>query len=68
MKQPIEKLLDDVPWHAVEPPATPGDLPYPTHRGVLKLGDHEIEVFQLSTGERVIAASGIEKLLGMQEE
>lgn len=65
-KLPIDKLMDEVEWQALEHPyvvvpmAGPGasSLPYVTHTGVLKLpiGNPplELKVAQLSDGKRII--------------
>jgi hypothetical protein len=60
-RKPIEILMDGVLWEVL-PPQPPGDIPHATHRGVLKIGDYELEVFQLSNGGRVISAESLEAL------
>lgn len=61
-KQPIEVLLDQVYWkevQAAEPEPGQESIPYVTHEGVLKLGDIEFRVAQLSDGTRVINAEDL---------
>lgn len=52
-----------VPLKPVPPPAAPGDLPYPTHEGLLKFGDIEIRVFVLNTGQRIIPEEDVLKFM-----
>lgn len=62
---PIEKLLDSityVPTNFVK--ETDSDLPYATHEGILKLGEVEIKVVQLSNGQRIIPQGELEKIFG----
>lgn len=61
-RRPIEALLDAVEWRAVDPPQDRDEaLPYATHEGVLKLGDVELRVAQLSDGQRVIDAADLRR-------
>lgn len=62
MSTPIEALIDAC-LKPVPPPAEPGDLPYPTHSGVLKLGDCELKVHRLSTGEAIIEKESMEEFM-----
>ena len=65
MSPPIQKLLDDVRWEVVPPTEDDGkftNLPHVTHKGVLKLGDYSLPVYQLSDGQRVIDHESIEEL------
>jgi hypothetical protein len=62
MKAPIERLLDQVEFKYVVDIKTQTGLPFVTHEGILKLGDIEITVCQLSTGARIIPESELEKL------
>lgn len=66
-KTPIEILLDQVELKEVENPKPTSDLPYVTHSGILKLGEVEIEVMVLNTGERVISEDSINKLFGITQ-
>ncbi len=72
MKSPTDQLLDQVEWKPViEPtksddngnPEPVNDLPFVTHEGILKLGEIELKVVQLSDGRRVFPAAELEKLL-----
>lgn len=50
----LDALFDKVPWRETGyKPHEPG-LPYATHEGVLKIGNLELDVVQLNTGERLI--------------
>jgi hypothetical protein len=62
MKQPIEALIDAC-LKPVPPPTEPGDLPYPTHSGILKLGDLELKCHRLNDGQCIIEQESIEKLI-----
>lgn len=42
------------------------DLPVATHKGVLKIGDTEIQCFVLSDGRRVISGRGMTAAIGMK--
>lgn len=59
-------MLDDVKFEALptipEADREPG-IPYATHRGVLKIGDVEIECVVLSDGQRLLVGDAIEKLV-----
>lgn len=68
-KTPIGILLDAAGWR--ELPAGVGEpdgLPYATHTGILRIGDAELTVYQLSTGERVIDAGDLERLFGVDDQ
>ena len=59
MKSPIEMMLDGVQWIAIEDTnrcysQQIEPLPRITHTGLLKIGDLELFVVQLSIGQRVI--------------
>jgi len=67
MKTPIEIMLDKVQWkplktdNSVELVNT--GYPVATHSGVLKIGEIELKVYQLSNGQRVIDQEDIIKFL-----
>lgn len=62
MSTPIEILLDAV---ELTPCAAPSDISdgllYATHAGVLKIGEVELDVAVLNTGERVLTAESVER-------
>lgn len=39
-------------------------LPYATHEGVMKIGEIELDVYVLNTGERIISTESLKRLLG----
>jgi len=56
-KTPIEMMLDGVEWTPIGPieiENPPEGLPYATHEGILHIGDLDIKVFRLNTGQAVI--------------
>jgi hypothetical protein len=56
--------LDDIAWEPLGPRLfRKGDLPWVTHRGILKLPGLEIEVLQLSNGQRVLSEESLGKAL-----
>jgi hypothetical protein len=63
----IDKLFDSLEWIPIEQSGC-GDecdgLPYVTHRGVLSVAGVELEVFQLSSGQRVISEESMTKFFG----
>jgi hypothetical protein len=57
MTSPFDRLLESIPWETVkevEEEPIEGELPHITHKGVLKIMDVEIQVYQLSNGMRII--------------
>jgi hypothetical protein len=60
----IDMILDGVTWVAVDPPKVAGDLPYVTHTGTFAIGIFEMQCYQLSNGQRVIAKESIASLFG----
>lgn len=67
---PIESQIAAV-VKPVPPPDKPGDLPYPTHSGVLNLCGVELIVHRLSTGQTIIERDSMVKFcaaLGMTTE
>lgn len=63
-KTPIDILLDEVDYTPVEVDRGDSDLPYVTHEGTLKLGDIELQVVVLNTGQRIIPTEELEKFFG----
>lgn len=64
MKKPVEHLLDNVEWKPMPPLAGGGGpFPYATHEGVLQIGELNLRVYQLNTGQRVIREEDLEKFL-----
>lgn len=72
MKTPIEMLFDGVQWTA-HPENEPKDahdgpgLPWATHSGIWSFMGQEIRVFRLNTGEAIIHADDMPKILGLDE-
>lgn len=64
---PLDVALNQVDWQSVEPPTKPTGLPYPTHSGILRIGDFELQAFVLNTGERVFSEESIKKFFGMED-
>jgi len=61
-KLPIDILLDQVEWKPITVRQDLSDeMPYATHQGILKVGDIEMEVVQLSNGMRVIPEQSLIK-------
>lgn len=56
--KPIDKLFDGLDWKEL-PHDQPSDIPIATHEGILKIGSHELRVYQLSNGMRVIEESDL---------
>lgn len=57
-------MLAGVDWKPTGMPNEPGegdDIPYATHRGILKIGEFELRVFRLSNGMAIIQAEDLEK-------
>ena len=64
MSSPIQTLLDKVDYVPVETTPSNDGLPHVTHEGKLKLGDIEILVYVLSTGERIIPIDEMNRIFG----
>lgn len=65
-KTPIEVMLDNVDWRKVEaskPFQLSDDIPFVTHEGTLNFCGHELEVVQLSNGQRVLPAESFERFM-----
>ena len=63
----INRIMDSVEWQRLpEPDDRTDDLPYPTHQGMLRLGEHELRCYTLNDGQRIIDGQDFEALF--QEE
>lgn len=65
---PIEMMFDGVAW--TEAPARepdPSGLPYATHSGIWNFMGQEIRVYRLNTGQAIIHADDMGKILGLDE-
>jgi hypothetical protein len=67
MKRPIDMMLDAIEWKPI--PAsidmTPDDsVPVATHEGILRVGNAELKVYQLSNGKRVIEEESFARFFG----
>lgn len=68
-RSPIEALFDTVDFTEVLPPdPVPDTLPYMVGRGVLKLGELNLQVAVLSNGQRILYGQGIESLVTSAHE
>ena len=56
----INELLDAIEWTPTNMQGDDSGLPWATHTGVLKIGDFEMRVHQLNTGQRVVDAEDLE--------
>jgi hypothetical protein len=56
-----ENDIQAIVYREVPPTEHRIDLPYVTHEGVLKIGEHEIKSYILSNGERVFDADDFER-------
>lgn len=60
-----DAMFSEVIW---EPVGYTGDdkiTPHVTMQGVMRIGEIEIKVFQLSNGKRVLAKEDVDKFFGM---
>ena len=57
---PIENEIDKVVTPIPGAKPNKDGLPYATHSGILKLGEIELEVFILNTGQRIISKSSLD--------
>jgi hypothetical protein len=67
----MDKILDTLEWIPVEESGCGDDcdgLPYVTHRGMLNVAGIELEVFQLSSGQRVISEESVMRFFGVPEQ
>lgn len=71
MKSPIEIMLDKVDWKPIkrhqEVELVDTAYPVATHSGILKIGDIELKVYQLSDGQRVIDQESFLKFFKVME-
>jgi hypothetical protein len=62
MSKPIDLMFDGVAWAKLPVSGkNTDDLPHATHEGILRVGDIDIHVYQLSDGRRVIDAAEVER-------
>ena len=64
-KEPIDILLDDVKWEPIVGSFVDSSIPFATHQGLLKIGELQLKVYQLSDGQRVLDMADVERLLGI---
>lgn len=68
MKPPIDRMLDAGTWTPLpEPGEAPEGLPHATHAGVLRIGELELPVVQLSDGQRLVTEDGMRLFLAWLE-
>jgi hypothetical protein len=60
----IDEMVEFTP---VESDNDGSGLPYVTHEGTLRIGDHELRVYQLNDGQRVIDAADMQAFFGTTE-
>jgi hypothetical protein len=56
--KPLDIMLDNIDWKPINPDVVYSSSctpPVATYQGILKIGDLELRVYQLSNGQRVIA-------------
>ena len=65
MKFPIDILLDAIQWEPIheiqDDDPEKSDLPRATHRGILKIGELELDVYQLDNGQRLISKESLDR-------
>jgi hypothetical protein len=63
----FEKILDALDWQEVkfEETEKTDEVPRATHKGILKVGDKELTVYQLETGQRLFDQKDLEEFFGM---
>lgn len=49
--------LNMIPMKPVEHVKTDDGIPYVTHEGIFQIGDIQVKVYQLNTGQRIIDAN-----------
>lgn len=60
-KSPMELLLAEVQWEVLPPIEVSIDgVPVATHRGILRIGDKELECCILNDGRRIIRQESLE--------
>lgn len=72
-KTPIEMLFDGVTWTPIpedmpqdDMPQDADSIPCATHSGIWNFMGMEIRVYRLSTGQAVIHADDMPKVLGLE--
>lgn len=67
MTSAVEQLIDkDTVWEETGT-APDGGLPYATHAGIWNFCGQEIRVYRLNTGQAIIHADDMGKILGFVE-
>lgn len=61
----FETELEWVDWLPTGANQADDEIPYATHYGILRLGNEEIRVYRLNTGETVIHHDDFLKFLGV---
>lgn len=63
---PINAMMEGLEWVEIEgdPPKDDDGIPYATHKGTLKIGDIELQCYQLSDGQRVFDADSVMRFFG----
>ena len=59
-----QKDLDQIDWHPADTQPSSDGIPHATHSGVLRLGDVEIRVYRLNSGEVAVHQDDFLKFLG----
>jgi hypothetical protein len=67
-KTPIEAILDKIEYKPTGRTEGQEGLPYVTHEGILRLGEAELTVYVLNTGERIIPEEEIVKFFGFLDQ
>ena len=60
----MDDILNNLTWEPVGWSGEPSDLPHVTHRGILRIGNQELECFQLSNGQRIFTEESLMKFFG----
>jgi len=65
--KPIEKLLSEIKFKPITPEliVKTDDTPYVTHEGILDLSGFQIQVLQLSNGQKVVDKGEIDRVYGL---
>ena len=66
--KPIDRMLDALEWSPLQgsgsPPIDGGRLPVATHEAILTFGTHQLRVYQLDDGRRIIQADDLAAFFG----
>ena len=67
-RTPIDLILDAVEWKALATGEPSDDgIPVATHEGILRIGNAELKVYQLSNGVRVIEEQSLVRFFSGQQ-